>query len=170
VIDPRKTRRLGSVDVEAPPSLVPPIAVSDYPPPDEHADDDAVAEVSVEVVVIPEKPRPHNPRWRAFEVWTRNRVYGLDANLVCFVTLDRKSKQIDKNPSIKGFKLGGGRSRVGNSTKIAYPFPVIGMEAMFTDGKRRIHTSKTERFVIRIRELSLRVEDDTTSWEDLASG
>jgi hypothetical protein len=172
-MDPRKTRRLGSVSeleqLEQTSLTAAPIP-SDYPPPQEDPQADEMAEVGIETVVVPERPRARSARWRAFEVWTRNRVYGLDANLQCFVVLDRKTRSVDKNPNLKGYKLGGGRLKLGPVTKIAYPFPLVGMEAMFTDGKRTVHTSKTERFVIRIRELSFRGEEESSSWEDVVSG
>lgn len=123
----------------------------------------------VEIVVVREQVRPHSELWRAFEIWTKNRIYGLDMTMRCFVVLDRKSGSIERNSPLKGFRLGGGRLKTEAGTRVCYPFPLVGTEAMLTDGKKRIHTSRVERFLIRIRELHMRTEEESLTWEDLES-
>ena len=43
------------------------------------------------------------------------------------------------------------------------------MQAMLTDGKKRIHTSRVERFLIRIRELHMKTDEEALRWEDVES-
>lgn len=109
-----------------------------------------------------------NPnRWRAFEVWTKNRVYGLDQNMSCIEVLDRRTGQIDPDSKVLGYRLGGGRLRDASGVRYAYPFPLAGMEGMLAKGHRQVFTSRIERFVIRIRDLKARGDVKFTSWEDV---
>ncbi len=111
-----------------------------------------------------------NPnKWRAFEVWTRNRVYGLDQTLSCIEVLDRRTGKVDVESRVLGYRLGGGRLREAGGVRYAYPFPVAGMEGMLGKGHRQVFTSRVERFVIRIRELRARGDLKFASWEDLVS-
>ena len=105
--------------------------------------------------------------WRAFEVWTRNRIYGLDAALVCFEVIERNTGIKEVKNHLLGFRLGGGRLREGGAARFSFPFPVVGMDAMFTDGKKHAYTSRVERLVARVRELRTRLEDEMPAWEDI---
>lgn len=107
--------------------------------------------------------------WRAAEVWTKNRVYGLDSTMTCFEILDRATGKSDGNHSMLGSRLGGGRTRDAGGVRFSYPFPLPGMEAMFTEGKKCGYTSPVERFLLRIRVLYTRSDDLVPTWEDVAS-
>lgn len=109
-------------------------------------------------------------KWRAFEVWTRNRVYGLDPQFECIEVLDRRSGQVEPNNKVIGFKLGGGRLRDDTGVRYSYPFPLAGMEGMFARDARQVYTSRIERFVVRIRDLKARNDSRPTSWEDVLAG
>jgi hypothetical protein len=130
---------------------------------------DVDASGGVEVIVIRDRSSAKKRRgvWRAYEVWTRNRIYGIDATFRCHVVLDRRSGALEDQNPCTGLRLGGGRTKVAAGTRVSYPFPLVGMEAMFTDGKRQIYTSRVERFVIRVREMQTKT-DDSPSWEDIA--
>ena len=123
----------------------------------------------IEIVLVRERPRAHAETWRAFEIWTKNRIYGLDMAMKCFIVLDRKSGSVERGSPAKGYRLGGGRLKTEAGTRVSYPFPMVGTEAMLTDGKKRVHTSRVERFLIRIRELHLRTEEEALRWEDVES-
>ena len=43
--------------------------------------------------------------YRALEVWTRNRLYLIDSNLVCVEVIDRKTGQPDRKHSVLGTRL-----------------------------------------------------------------
>ena len=109
----------------------------------------------------------HSNRWRAFEMWTKNRVYGLDQSMRCVEVLDRRSGRIDEQNKVLGYRLGGGRSREGDDVRYAYPFPLAGMEGMLSRDDRQVFTSRIERFVIRIRDLRARSDVPFSSWEDV---
>jgi hypothetical protein len=130
---------------------------------------DADVAGGIEILVIRErsggKKRPGV--WRAYEVWTRNRIYGVDASLKCHIVLDRRSGSLEAHNPATGLRLGGGRTKGASGTRVAYPFPLIGMEATFTDGKRQVFTSRVERFVIRVRDVQTKAEE-TPTWEDIA--
>jgi hypothetical protein len=105
--------------------------------------------------------------WRAFEVWTKNRVYGLDTAMMCIQVLDRSTGRIDADHKLLGYRLGGGRLRDGSATRYAYPFPLAGMDGMFTRSGRSAFTSRIERLVVRIRELHATTDIEPARWDDL---
>lgn len=127
----------------------------------------------VQIVIVRERAESSsiNPnKWRAFEVWTKNRVYGLDQALTCIEVLDRRTGSVDVDSKVLGYRLGGGRLREASGVRYAYPFPLAGMEAMLGKGQRQVFTSRIERFVIRIRDLRARGDIKFSSWEDVAQG
>lgn len=110
-----------------------------------------------------------NKPWRAAEVWTKNRIYGMDSLMVCYEILERGSGRPEPNHSMLGSRLGGGRLRSAEAVRFSYPFPLPGMEAMFTQGKKYGYTSMVERFVLRIRLLNTDAEEHPPTWEEIAS-
>ena len=110
-----------------------------------------------------------NKPWRAAEVWTKNRIYGMDSLMVCYEILERASGRPELNHSMLGSRLGGGRLRSADSVRFSYPFPLPGMEAMFTQGKKYGYTSMVERFILRIRLLNTDSEEHAPTWEEIAS-
>jgi hypothetical protein len=107
--------------------------------------------------------------WRAAEVWTKNRIYGLDSTMKCIDIIHRETGKPEEKHTMLGTRLGGGRLREGGLVRFSYPFPLPGMEAMFTEGKKCGYTSVVERFIVRIRVLYTRSDDAQPSWEDIAS-
>jgi hypothetical protein len=130
------------------------------------------AGAGIEIVVVRERTaaRGQGLPWRAFEVWTKNRVYGVDTMLRCTSVLDRRTGHTETAETSASLRLGGGRLRTGGTTRVSYPYPLPGMEAIFTDGKRQVHTSRVERFVIRIREMYTKGDGEPLTWEDIAEG
>lgn len=127
-------------------------------------------EPSIEVVVVREEAVRDAPRtpWRAFEIWTMNRVYGLDASYRCIEVLDRATGNLEPENTMLGARFGGGRRQRGSSVVYSYPFPVEGSEAMFIQTAKYGCTSTVERVVIRVREFRVRSADAPPTWEELA--
>ncbi len=105
------------------------------------------------------------------EIWTMNRLYLINADLICTDVIDRKTGQRDLHHANIGSKLGGGQRRYGKTLHVARPFPVPGTEAVFErlDKKRASGvTSKVERVVMHIRVTSI-VLDEKGAWDDVTS-
>jgi hypothetical protein len=132
----------------------------------------AVARPPIEVVLVDEdKPESANNRWRAVEIWTRNRIYALDATMTCFAVIDRATGRAEATHSFVGARLGGGQRREGGYLRIAHPFPVPGTEAVFKlpTGKRGPfgQTSVVERVVLRIRVTTAALLQAEPAWDEI---
>jgi len=125
----------------------------------------------IELLVIDEKQVAGGERrpWRAAEVWTKRRVYGLDSTFRCVEILDRESGRPEVTHEMLGARLGGGRLRDKEGVRFSYPLPLPGMEAMFSKGKKHGYTSAVERMVVRIRVLHTTADEAAPSWDDIAS-
>jgi hypothetical protein len=148
---------------ELPPELSPSLM---DPPPRSRAQ-----AAGVEIHIVREgqgNARTKKP-WRAAEVWTKNRVYGLDSTMKCVEIIHRETGKPELAHSMLGTRLGGGRLREGGMVRFSYPFPLPGMEAMFTEGKKCGYTSVVERFILRVRVLYTREDEAQPSWEDVAA-
>lgn len=126
---------------------------------------------SIELVVVDEHTVAGGERkaWRAAEVWTKRRVYGLDSTFRCVEVLDRQSGRLEPTHEMLGARLGGGRMREKDTIRFSYPLPLPGMEAMFSKGKKHGYTSAVEKMIVRIRVLHTSADEVTPSWEDIAS-
>src|SRR4051794_14563013 len=107
--------------------------------------------------------------WRAAEVWTKRRVYGLDSTFRCVEILDRQTGRPEPTHEMLGARLGGGRMREKDMVRFSYPLPLPGMEAMFTKGKKHGYTSAVEKMVVRVRVLHTSADEAAPSWDDIAS-
>jgi hypothetical protein len=125
----------------------------------------------VELFVIDESQPPRGQRkpWRAAEVWTKRRIYGLDSTFKCVEILDRETGRPESSHDMLGARLGGGRLREADTVRFAYPLPLPGMEAMFMKGKKHGYTSAVERMIVRIRVLRTSVDDTLPTWEEIAN-
>lgn len=126
---------------------------------------------SVELFVVDETQLPGRERkiWRAAEVWTKRRVYGLDSTFRCIEILDRETGRPEAVHDMLGARLGGGRLREKESARFSYPLPLPGMEAMFIKGKKHGYTSPIERMIVRIRVLHTGADEAPPSWDEIAS-
>jgi hypothetical protein len=125
----------------------------------------------IELLVVDERQVPGGERrpWRAAEVWTKRRVYGLDSTFRCVEILDRASGRPEATHEMLGARLGGGRMRDKDTVRFSYPLPLPGMEAMFSKGKKHGYTSAVERMVVRVRVLHTSADEASPSWDDIAS-
>lgn len=125
----------------------------------------------VEIVVIDETQVPGGERkpWRAAEVWTKRRVYGLDTTFKCVEILDRETGRREIGHEMLGARLGGGHLREKDTVRFSYPLPLPGMEAMFMKAKKYGYTSLVERMVVRVRVLHAASDEALPSWEEIAS-
>ncbi|MFO0686545.1 MAG: hypothetical protein U0234_31080 [Sandaracinus sp.] len=105
------------------------------------------------------------------EIWTLNRLYLVDANMICTAVIDRRTGTRDTKHSNLGARLAGGQRRYGKTLHVARPFPVPGTEAVFERPDKRqaaAVTSKVERVVLHQRVTSI-VLDDKNAWDDVTS-
>lgn len=125
----------------------------------------------IELVVIDERQVAGGERrpWRAAEVWTKRRVYGLDSTFRCVEILDRETGRPEHTHEMLGARLGGGRMRDKEGVRFSYPLPLPGMEAMFSKGKKHGYTSAVERMIVRVRVLHTTADEISPSWDDIAS-
>lgn len=125
----------------------------------------------IELMIIDEQQVSGGERrpWRAAEVWTKRRVYGLDSTFRCVEILDRESGRPELTHEMLGARLGGGRMRDKEGVRFSYPLPLPGMEAMFSKGKKHGYTSGVERMIVRVRVLHTTADEQAPSWDDIAS-
>jgi hypothetical protein len=125
----------------------------------------------VELLVVDETQLPGTEKrvWRAAEVWTKRRVYGLDSTFHCFEILDRATGRPEAAHDMLGARLGGGRLREKDTVRFSYPLPLPGMEAMFMRGKKHGYTSAVERMIVRVRVLHTSTDEVQPSWEEISS-
>src|SRR5687768_16489047 len=62
-------------------------------------------------------------QWRAMEIWTRNRIYGVDWNMSCIEVIDRDKNQNDLKHPLLGARLAGGQAREQGTMELTYPCP-----------------------------------------------
>lgn len=127
--------------------------------------------LGIELLIVDETQIPGGERkpWRAAEVWTKRRVYGLDSTFKCVEILDRGTGRPEIGHEMLGARLGGGRARDKDTVRFSYPLPLPGMEAMFMKGKKHGYTSAVERMIVRVRVLHTSAEDMQPTWEEIAS-
>jgi hypothetical protein len=102
------------------------------------------------------------PRDRTMlEIWTKNRIYRVDATMMCSEVLERATGKPDKDNRLVGSQLSGGQSRRPDDdiVDLYYPFPVPGSSAFFSDKnsmKVLGRTSAIERVVLRLHKTRVR--------------
>lgn len=111
---------------------------------------------------------------RIFEVWTQKSLYVVDASFRCIAVNDRETGQPDPSHPLVGARLGGGQRRYGKTMHQTRPLPVPGTEAVFEvasagGAQARIKlTSRVERVVLRIRVITLVLENEN-AWDDVTN-
>jgi hypothetical protein len=137
---------------------------------------DAPHDLELEEIVERGTPRLLGDAWCAVEVWTQNRVYGLDGALVCRFVRDRRTNATQDDHPVLGARLLGGQRRAedGRITHVAHPFPRRGMAAVFATGMgarlRVSETSSVTRVVVRQRVVELTAEVTAPTWDAIVGG
>jgi len=111
----------------------------------------------LEIVVVDEEATesPTALSRAAYEVWTRSRVYLLDAGLFCLEVTNRDTGLAEAGSRCRGAQLVGARRRVDDFVEFWRPLPVPGSVAIFEPVGRpsmdSLTTSTVERVVVRQR-------------------
>lgn len=111
--------------------------------------------------------------WRAVEIWTRNRIYGVDGSMVCRSVTDRATGNQQPDHPAVGARLLGGQCRATDGTIewVAHPLPARGGAAVFARrfGKRLnvSETSDVTRVVVRQRVVEVGPDRSPPKWDEL---
>lgn len=111
--------------------------------------------------------------WRAIEIWTRNRIYGVDGAMICVSVTDRATDaQQTDHPAIGARLLGGQhRAKDGTIEWVAHPLPARGGAAVFARrfGKRLnvSETSDVTRVVVRQRVVEVGPDGVPPAWDEI---
>ena len=113
----------------------------------------------------------HGPRDKTMlEIWTKNRIYRVDASMICLEVLDRGSGKPDADIRLVGSHLSGGQARRPDDdiVDLYYPFPVPGCSAFFSDKntmKVLGRTSAIERVVLKLHKMRVRQGELDSQWD-----
>ena len=152
--------------IDDPPTLDEPVGdVPDprpEPPPAGHG---------IEVVQVPHDAPPLLPEGVrvALEVWTKNRIYALDAANVCREVRERDTSASTPGHPLLGALLVGGQRRERGLVELAHPFPRAGTEAVFEQagkhGNRKLaRTSRVDKVVIMQYLIRVAPDEVPGSW------
>lgn len=141
------------------------------PPPADRFSNVPALEIELvhEVRVPPTVDRP----FRMLEVWTQNKIYGVDTNMRCIEVLDGKTRQPIADHGLLGARLVGGQFVENDRvTHLSHPFPRPGTEAVFEQTSKEVatfsHTSAVVRVVLRLRHLTVDAGAAVPSWDQIA--
>ena len=134
---------------------------------------DAMPLVEVEVVhQHGSAPRMTFPP-QTVEIWTQNRIYTLDPQLLCVGVADRATGVVAAQHPFVGYRLAGGQHRDGDAFEISYPFPRPGTEAVFEHPKgvrgSFSRTSTVTRVVLRLHVVTVAPAVLVPTWNDITS-
>jgi hypothetical protein len=111
--------------------------------------------------------------WTLYEIWTRNRVYHVDANLHCIAVVSRSTGRAELTHPLRGARLTGGerRNKSAHLLEIFVPLPAPGTEAVFrSDAKKHGQFAKTstiEKVVVRVRRVRVASVAEGQAWDDV---
>ncbi len=127
------------------------------------------ATVEVEVRQISGTAALGNYAKRAYEIWTKNRVYGLDGGLECIEVIDLATGRSNPKHAFLGARLVGGQTRNGNQNELSFPLPTPGGEAVFQklDTNNRIKlsvTSRVTRVILHVHRVKVESAQRDGAW------
>jgi hypothetical protein len=128
--------------------------------------------VEVELVYERGQAGMSTDQWKSVEVWTRNRIYVVDWNMVCIEVVDRKSGKADGGHALLGAVLAGGQVQTEEGMEMTFPLPRPNTEAVFEYHDARkgyVSTSTVTRVVIRLRVLTVPRANVEPTWAELTS-
>lgn len=126
--------------------------------------------IEVDVREIPSSVALGSYARRAYEIWTKNRIYALNAQLECIEVIDLATGQSAPNHPFIGARAAGGQLRSERENSISFPLPVPGGEAVFQrrDAQSRIRlsiTSRVVRVVMHVHRVSIATTDRDGAWK-----
>lgn len=106
---------------------------------------------------------------RVYEIWTKNRVYSLDAALTCIEVIDLASGAARAQHPFVGARLVGGQLNTERTHEVSFPLPAIGSEAVFQkqDHRNRIRlsvTSPVTRVILHMQRATVPQEQRDAAW------
>ena len=130
---------------------------------------------AIEIELINEIRRPPTVEktFAMVEVWTQNRIYRIDVNMVCIDVVEIGSNTSDREHGLLGARLLGGQHTEQGATFLSHPFPRPGTEAVFEQsrpggGVMFSHSSTVTRVVLRLRQLSIMTGGAEPTWDQIA--
>jgi hypothetical protein len=128
--------------------------------------------LGIEIVRVEEPPSlAPDDRWTAVEIWTKNRVYHIDAAMACIGVVRRATGLRDDRSECLGARLGGGQARRGDVAELSHPLPMPGTEAVFelVDGSRKkfLATSTVERVILRVGVVQVEPPRAEPTWKEI---
>ncbi len=113
-------------------------------------------------------------RLRAYEIWTKNRVYSLDVNMTCFEVIDLASGKANPKHPFVGMRCVGGQLESTRVKQLSIPLPIPGSEAVFQkrDASNRIRlaqTSKVTRVILHVHRVEVAAEGSDRAWGRITS-
>lgn len=129
-------------------------------------------EIEIEYVEQSGVDAHKNEAWTLFEIWTRNRVYHIDASLQCIAVVTRSTGRAEAAHPLRGARLTGGerRNKSSHLVDIYFPLPSPGTEAVFrSDAKKGqfARTSTIERVVLRVRRVRVNTVAEGHAWDEM---
>lgn len=128
----------------------------------------------IDVMLVHDEAENKSDRgpWRALDVYTRNRIYSVDASMTCVEVVERATGRAEANHPFLGARLTGGQRRENDVLEITFPYPLPGTEAVFQKGSGRNPdfgtTSRVEQVVVRVRVLHAPLNGMAAAWERVA--
>lgn len=107
---------------------------------------------------------------RVYEIWTRNRVYLLNAVMTCMEVIDLKTGTANTKHPFLGARLVGGQNKDQEANEISYPLPAPGSEAVFqkadptTNRIRLSLTSPVVRVILHCQRVRVKAEEKDRAW------
>ncbi len=128
--------------------------------------------VEVELVHEIRSPPYVDRPWRMLEIWTQNRIYAINCNMICIDVIDQANQKSDPGHRLLGAKLVGGQHREGDTLQLAQPFPRPGTEAVFEQatksaGARFSQSSTVARVVLRLRQVTISSGSEIPTWDEI---
>jgi len=129
------------------------------------------AGVEITVVQEPYAAEALRERWRALEIWTRNHIYALDSDFICFDVIERSGGRSCPDNALIGAQLTGGQRRVEGNIELVHPFPLPGTDAVFRHLAQRHgrfgQTSRVERVLLRMRVTNMSLTAGEANWDKI---
>jgi hypothetical protein len=130
---------------------------------------------ALEVELVHEVRRPPTVEkpWTMLEVWTQNRIYSIDLNMLCHEVVEIATKKPVKDHELVGARLLGGQYNEDDKTHLSHPFPRPGTEAVFEQprpggGVVFSHSSPVTRVVLRLRQITIVTGGEQPTWDQIA--